>query len=562
MCTPSPQRQQQQRNQAQQQRKKAVVVVTPYSTGCVVAHEMQKRGCAIIALWIQGFAEEMKTHVPLSCKGQLKYYAEVEEQDSLEETMQAVRDSSGDMEIVACLAGGEAGVDVADALSEAMGLLTNGTDIANRRDKKVQQELLRSAGMRSVRQAGSDKFEDVEDFLRKEKYPVVLKPTESAGSDGVKLCPNFDEAKEHFELLMNSQMVNGGMCGQVLCQEFLKGKEYVVDHVSLNGVHKTMMVWVYDKRERNGSAFVYFGLVPIEADSLEAQLIIPYVRQTLDVLGVKNGPSHGEVIITADGPCLVEMNCRASGGDGGWVPLCRGLTGGYSQVDATVDCYLSSSSSGERDFVHKYPDKPGRLIGQGAEVCLVSYGKGKVRATPGFDILKKLPSCIQFESSVRIGSQVELTVNLITCVGMVIVWHESSAVVQDDLHFIRYLENMNGLFLFEEEEEPTILTPKWEEKQATVAREAKELQGEPELNNPFPDSPQLDRTISLQRTIDLDTALAKSKQEEMERAATAASATEKDNIDEADRFFGSGPSMIRTVSLQKTLRHRNSLTSH
>ena len=68
-------------------------------------------------------------------------------------------------------------------------------------------------------------------------------------------------------------------------------------------------------------------------DQFEAQLIIPYVRKTLDVLGVKNGPSHGEVIITETGPCLVEMNCRANGGDGAWQPLARGLTpGGYSQV--------------------------------------------------------------------------------------------------------------------------------------------------------------------------------------------------------------------------------------
>ena len=35
---------------------------------------------------------------------------------------------------------------------------------------------------------------------------------------------------------------------RVLCQEFLKGKEYVIDQVSREGVHKTMMVWVYDKR--------------------------------------------------------------------------------------------------------------------------------------------------------------------------------------------------------------------------------------------------------------------------------------------------------------------------
>ena len=39
-----------------------------------------------------------------------------------------------------CIAGGEAGVDMADSLSERLGVLSNGAqgDFANRRDKKVQ----------------------------------------------------------------------------------------------------------------------------------------------------------------------------------------------------------------------------------------------------------------------------------------------------------------------------------------------------------------------------------------------------------------------------------------
>ena len=100
------------------------------------------------------------------------------------------------------------------------------------------------------------------------------------------------------------------------------------------------MVWVYDKRPANGSAFVYYGCVPVPIDSPEAQIIVPYVRQVLDALGLKNGPSHGEVILTKDGPCLVEMNCRARGGDGNWRSLAKALTGGYSQVEAAVDAYL------------------------------------------------------------------------------------------------------------------------------------------------------------------------------------------------------------------------------
>jgi biotin carboxylase len=128
--------------------------------------------------------------------------------------------------------------------------------------------------------------------------------SESAGSDGVKLCHDFEEAEEHFHVLMKSQMVNGGDCPAVLCQEFLRGKEYVVDHVSRDGEHKTVMLWVYDKRPCHGSAFVYFGCVPVDSESPEAKVLIPYVRGVLDALEFKNGPSHAEVMMTSDGPCL------------------------------------------------------------------------------------------------------------------------------------------------------------------------------------------------------------------------------------------------------------------
>lgn len=298
----------------------------------------------------------MKTHIPMSC-GKLHYISEITELDTLDDTANVVRKIASDnqIEIVGCIAGGEAGVDFADAFSEFLGgIPSNGTEIPNRRDKKIQQELIKEAGLRSVRQAGGSKFEDVETFLKTEQYPVVLKPIESAGSDGVKLCQNFQEAKEHFHLLMESQMVNGGKCPAVLCQEFLRGTEYVVDHVSRDGIHKTVMVWYYDKRPANGNAFVYFGCVPVDSESPEAKILIPYARSVLDCLGIKHGPSHGEFMMTKDGPCLVEMNCRAHGGDGNWRPLCRALTGGYSQVEASVDAFL------DKEKFHLLPNKPPR----------------------------------------------------------------------------------------------------------------------------------------------------------------------------------------------------------
>lgn len=101
----------------------------------------------------------------------------------------------------------------------------------------------------------------------------------------------MEEARDHFNHLLTVEAVNGGFNEKVLCQEYLRGKEYVVDMCSRNGVHKLMMTWVYDKRPANGSKFVYFGMLPIDPQSEEAKILIPYNMGVLDALGMKHGVS-------------------------------------------------------------------------------------------------------------------------------------------------------------------------------------------------------------------------------------------------------------------------------
>lgn len=427
----------------------AVVIVTPYSTGCCIAQEVQRRGYKLICLWTRGLSPFIKAHVPNSCSD-LVYDAELEEEETIEATATLVLEEARQLSvtIVACMCGGEAGVDLADALSEHLGLLTNGTAVANRRDKKVQQELVKQAGLRSVRQAAGTTFSDVEEFLQTEPYPVIIKPLDSAGSDGVKLCHSFQEAKDHFLYLMERhEMVNGGCCPEALCQEYLKGAEYVVDHVSRDGVHKTMMLWRYDKNAVNGGDFVYYGDIPVDSESPEAKLLIPYCRGVLDALGIDNGPSHGEVILTEDGPCLVEMNCRALGGDGLFQPLCTALTGGYNQVGAAVDAYL------DVDAYNELPDKPpSPYLAAGQCVDLVSYSSGTVKATPGYDIIKLLPSFVILETHVHHGSKVVPTVDLYSDIGSVVLMHPDEKVLMRDVALIRQMEEHNVMFEYYPEE--------------------------------------------------------------------------------------------------------------
>lgn len=95
----------------------------------------------------------MKTHVPVTCRD-LTYIAQVDDllPWSLDDLVAAIKNAASNhaskisgrpsdyYTIAGCMAGGEAGVDMADLLSEKLGVLSNGAkgDFANRRDKKVQ----------------------------------------------------------------------------------------------------------------------------------------------------------------------------------------------------------------------------------------------------------------------------------------------------------------------------------------------------------------------------------------------------------------------------------------
>jgi biotin carboxylase len=426
-----------------------VVIVDPVSTGGAVAFEAHLRGHGVIAVWCNELMDDMRSHIPDCCKtAGFKFYAEIEEGCSIEATAAAVKEAAGETPIAACIVGGETGVTLADKLSLELGVRSNGVlSSGDRRNKSVQQKAVKAAGLRAVREALGTEWAEVEAFVDSESFPVVVKPVESCGSDGVKLCKTKEETRDHFNLLMNSQRKAGAQGAAVLCQEFLKGKEYVVDHVSCNGVHKTVMVWVYDKRPTNGGDFVYYGMIPIDSASEEAQVLITYTRAVLDALKLDNGPTHGEVMMTADGPCLVEMNCRSHGWDGFWVPLARALTGGYAQPEVALDSHMN-----EQAFCQIPDVMPSPFKASGQTVMLVSNFSGTVAATPGYDRMQKLASFVALQTGVKVGSKVGLTVDLFSAVGGLVLVNADAAQLEADIAEVRQIEQ-DGLFEFEEDGE-------------------------------------------------------------------------------------------------------------
>jgi len=114
----------------------------------------------------------------------------------------------------------------------------------------------------------------------------------------------------------------------------------------------------YDRRAVNGASFVCFGQKILSADEPRCAEMIAYQKRVIDALGIRNGPTHGEVkwfqgdvtinpahktIISeccvSDEPVLVEVGARCHGGEGAWCDVASEVFG-YNQAEATILAYL------------------------------------------------------------------------------------------------------------------------------------------------------------------------------------------------------------------------------
>jgi len=123
----------------------------------------------------------------------------------------------------------------------------------------------------------------------------------------------------------------------------------------------------------------------------------------------------------------------------------RSLTGGYSQPDVALDSHLDPIAF---DQIPDITPSPFKAFGQ--SVMLVSFHSGTIKAMPGYEKIKNMSSFVALQTGYTFGSTVELTVDLFTAVGVVMLAHEDPAQVAKDLESIRSMEK-EGIFEFEDE---------------------------------------------------------------------------------------------------------------
>lgn len=212
--------------------------------------------------------------------------------------------------------------------------------------------------------------------------------------------------------------------------------EWVVDTVSAGGEHKALALWRYAKEEANGAPFVYSFMELRPVDGEEAAALVRYACDALDALQWRWGPCHTELMATCRGPVLVEVNAgRFSGGDfKQLVDLCVGA----NAYEATLDAY---ARDGGRSWEHVPPLPPAALRGCGRMVTLVSGVAGTLRRVRHLDLIEALPSFVSYKPAYAPGDVVQVTLDLATVAGHVMLAHADPEVLEADYARLRELQN-------------------------------------------------------------------------------------------------------------------------
>ncbi|MGW5456623.1 ATP-grasp domain-containing protein [Nocardia sp. NPDC003979] len=336
---------------------------------------------------------------------------------------------------LAVLAGQEPGVPLADLLSERLGLATNGsTGSPARRDKFAMIATLHAAGLRCARQAKCATTQEAVGWAQGiESFPVVVKPLSSASTDHVWICRDSAEVIAAADAILGSTDIFGSTNRDVLVQTYLPGVEYIVDTVSVDGHRYVCGVWQYDKTTTPEGRPVYNRDILLAPDEAPVPDLIEYIDEVLAALGIRHGPAHAEVIMTPDGPALVEIGARLNGN---MHPDFHHRCLGHNQADLTALAYARPAEFLQRFGDHTYKREQPAIVYNAA-----TSHDGVITAVEdtAVESISSVSSVYALQVKLSPGQRIRPTVDLLTSPVRIFMTAPDPARLNADYRIVREL---------------------------------------------------------------------------------------------------------------------------
>ncbi|CAL9576044.1 Dapdiamide A synthase [Actinosynnema sp. ALI-1.44] len=403
------------------------VIVDPYSSGEALAPALKEAGFGVVAVTTtpEPPAIYASSYYPEDFDTRLTY-------DDLDALVDRLRGSDP----VLVIPGAEPGVELADWLAAHLTphLANDPALTSARRHKGDMVRAVAAAGLPTIRTLCTADETEIDTWLTANDLvgrDLVLKPPKCGGTDGVTLAPGGRGRHEIFRSLLGATNSYGFRNEQVVVQEYVRGVEYFVDTFSFSGRHTVDVIGRYRKIHNGDHMAVYESAEFVAYSPEEHGPVVEYVKDVLEALGIRFGPAHTEVMLTADGPRLIECGARLAGG--GTPSVSKLATGGRNVVTRLVS-YLTGGSDIPDDY---------EFTRSVMTAFLVVPRAGTIRNVELYEEVRELPSFLDMRCDARNGDLVAPSADLPGSLryGLVLFSHEDAEQVQADRAALREIES-------------------------------------------------------------------------------------------------------------------------
>lgn len=213
-------------------------------------------------------------------------------------------------------------------VAQRMGLVSNSEDsLLLTQSKFAQRQALEKAGIAVPRYYQIEG--EVELCKIDCQYPVIVKPVDSGGSQGICKVETPDKLLEAYKYAVEYSRTQ-----HVIVEEFVDGREFSVEYISHNGHHYFLQIT--DKVTSGAPRFVEMQHhQPADISNEVHAAIRNMVEGALTALKITNSPSHTEIKLNSKGQLYIIETGARMGGDYITSDLVR-LSTGYDFVEGAI----------------------------------------------------------------------------------------------------------------------------------------------------------------------------------------------------------------------------------
>lgn len=379
----------------------AIALFDPISSAAFLKQSVKDFGLHVIGVFTRPIPV-FKEHYHTTEDALFLHCDEVIVAETKEEIIQQLQRSK--FTIKAAVAGIDSGVGLADQVAHELGLWSNPLELSNaRRDKGEMRQILQKHGFSCPAFTLCKTDEDVINFAQNHPFPLVIKTPKGAATSQVYICEDVDSLRKSFQDILHHDNFFGERAKYAVLEEYIGGKEYVVNTFSDGKNVYATDVWYYDKINTEEFKNIYYNVIFQSLTSPSFQPLCKYAVAVVRAFGIQRGPAHLEIKDDPRrGPTLIEINSRLAGAR---MPLFLKDHSNFDPYRKTIEVFVQ----GKTEIPHPIVVNKHCAVA----LCPVLQG-GKVENIAGIEAITKLDSYESHILTIQPGDKLVSTTDMTT----------------------------------------------------------------------------------------------------------------------------------------------------